>query len=84
MAVILQPLDRDHLHVAGSGPECLPSYDASSLDHAALLRTGIASFALAPAPGDPHPDSLVPDGWRMGPCLPRHHFKHHGDGPKLI
>jgi hypothetical protein len=30
LVVTLQPLDRNHLHVAGSGPECLPSSGAGS------------------------------------------------------
>jgi hypothetical protein len=36
MDVNLQPLDQDHLHVAGSGPKCLPSYGTDSLSHPVL------------------------------------------------
>jgi hypothetical protein len=37
LAVLLQSLDRNHLHVAGSGPECLPSSGAGSPDCAPLM-----------------------------------------------
>jgi hypothetical protein len=37
LAVVLQPVDRHHLHVVGSGPQRLPSSDAGtdSPDYAA-------------------------------------------------
>jgi hypothetical protein len=90
VAVILQPLDRDHLHVARSGPECLSSSVAGPSDSASLRRASDASLrraiddsgsTLAPAAGDPHLDALVPAGWRMGLCLPRRRLQHHGDDP---
>jgi hypothetical protein len=28
---------------------------------------------------NPHPDTLVPAGWRVGLNLPRRHLQHHGD-----
>jgi hypothetical protein len=71
VVVILQPLDRDHLHVAGPVPECLPSSGAGPTDStslwracAALLRRAIDGFGstLAPAPEDPHLDYVVPAG----------------------
>jgi hypothetical protein len=90
MAVFLQPLDRDHRHVAGPGTECLPSLgadppDCTSLRHApdASLRCArrAPGSARAPAPGDPHLDALVPAGWRLGQRLPRSCLQHHGDDP---
>jgi hypothetical protein len=101
VVVILQHLERDHLHVAGSGTECLPSSSAGSPDSASLRRasgaslrrasdaplrraTDVASSAKSPAPGDPHLNSLVPVGWRMGPRLPRRCLQHYGDGPTLL
>jgi hypothetical protein len=77
----------------GSGPECLPSYEPRSPDNATIQRafdtplwrdTDVTSSTLASAPGDPHLDTLAPAGWRMGPCIHRHRFQHHGDGPTLI
>jgi hypothetical protein len=38
LAIVLQPLDRHHLHVAGSDPRCLSTSDAGSPDHDACLR----------------------------------------------
>jgi hypothetical protein len=62
VTIILQPLDRDHRHVAGPGPERLPSY-ASPPDSASIRRASDDSAsALAPASGDTHPDTLVPTG----------------------
>jgi hypothetical protein len=69
-AVILQPLDRDHLHVAGLGPECLPSYDAGSPEYAALQH---AIVALRRAT-DVASSALAPTGWRMGSHLLRRRF----------
>jgi hypothetical protein len=90
MAVLLQPLDRDHRHVAGPGTECLPSLcvgppDCTALRHApdtSLWCARRASVsARTPAPGDPHLDDFVPAGWRLGQRLPRCCLQHHGDDP---
>jgi hypothetical protein len=59
MAVILQPLDRDHLHVAGPGPECLPSSSAGPPDCASLRRASAT-------PTTPTPPQLPP----LGPGMP--------------
>jgi hypothetical protein len=87
VAVILQPLDRDHRHVAGPGTECLPSSgactpDCTSLRHASLWCTRRAPGSVrAPVPGDPHLDALVPaDRW-LGQRIPRCCLQHHGDDP---
>jgi hypothetical protein len=93
VAVLLQPLDRDHRHVAGPGTKCLPSPGASPPDCTSLRHAPDASLrhachapgsARAPAPGDPHLDDLVPTGWRVGQRLPRCFFQHHGDDPSLL
>jgi len=90
VAVILQPLDRDHRHVAGPGTECLPSLGTgaphcTSLRHASDASLQCASrapgSASAPAPGAPPLDALVPAGWRLGQRLPRCCLQHHGDDP---
>jgi hypothetical protein len=66
------------LDVAGPGPECLPSFVVGPSDSASLWRAFDASLRcatddfgsnLAPTPGDPHLDTLVPASWRMGLCL---------------
>jgi hypothetical protein len=63
VVVLLQPLERDHRHVAGPGTECIPPPgagppDCTSLRHApdASLRCArrAPGSARAPAPGDPH------------------------------
>jgi hypothetical protein len=93
VAVLLQPLDRNHRHVAGPGTECLPSLSAGPPDCTSLRHAPDASLwcarrapgsARAPAPGDPHLDDLVPAGWRLGQRLPRRCFQHHDDDPSLL
>jgi hypothetical protein len=87
VAVILQPLDRDHRHVAGPGTECLPSSGAGPPDCTSLRRASLRcpcrapGPARAPAPGDPHLDALVPAGRWLGQRLPRCCLQHHGDDP---
>jgi hypothetical protein len=71
VAVLLQPLDRDHRHVAGPGSACLPSPSVGPPDCTSLWHALDASLwcahrapgsARAPAPGDPRLDDLVPTG----------------------
>ena len=87
VAVILQPLDRDHRHVAGPGTEYPPSPGASPPDYTSLRRTSLwcsrraPGSAPAPAPGDPHLDALVPAGRWLGQRLPCCCLQHHGDDP---
>jgi hypothetical protein len=90
VAVRLQPLDRDHRHVAGPGTQCLPSPGTCPPDYTSLRHAPDASLrcarrapgsARAPAPGDTHLDALVPAGWRLGQRLPRCCLQHHGDDP---
>jgi hypothetical protein len=72
VTVILQHLDRDHRHVAGPGPECLPPSYAGPPDRASLQRAPDDSdSAPAPATGDPHSDS-----WRVGPSCPCRRLQH--------
>lgn len=68
MAVVLQPLDRVHLHVAAPGTGCLPALSSNPgpPDGVSLRRaTNDSGSTLAPAYRDPHPDTLVPQagGW---------------------
>jgi hypothetical protein len=93
VAVLLQPLDRDHRHVAGPGTECLPSPGTGPPNYTSLRHAPDASLrcarralgsARAPAPGDPHLDDLVSTSWRVGQRLPRCCFQHHGDDPSLL
>jgi hypothetical protein len=93
VAVLLQPLDRDHRHVDGPGTECPPSLGAGPPDCTSLRHAPAASVrcarrapgsARSPAPGDPHLDDLVPAGWRLGQRLPRCCFQHHGYDPSLL
>lgn len=93
VAVFLQSLDRDHHHVAGLDPECLsplgavPPYCASlwRVSDAFIWRARCTSgSAPSHALGEPHLDVLVPAGWRLGQCLPRRHFQHHGDDPSSL
>jgi hypothetical protein len=74
MAVLLQPLDWDHRHVAGPGTECLSSPgtgppECTSLRHApdASLRCAhrAPGSAHAPAPGTPTSTTWSPPagGW---------------------
>jgi hypothetical protein len=93
VAVRLQPLDRDHRHVARPGTECLPSLGAGPPDRTLLRHALDASLrcarrtpvsACAPAPGDPHLDDVVPTGWRLGQRLPRCCLQHHGDDPSPL
>jgi hypothetical protein len=94
VAIVLQPLDRDHRHVAGLGTEYLPSPDAGSPDCASLQCASDTSLwrvcnatnsasgsAPAPAPRHPRLDDLVLAGWRLGQRLPRRSLQHHGDDP---
>jgi hypothetical protein len=72
MAVILQPLDRDHPYVAELGYKCLPASSSyASPPDGVPLRRGTDDTSPAPASRDLHPDTLVPTGWRMGLSLPR-------------
>jgi hypothetical protein len=68
VAVALQPLDREHLHVAGSGHGCFltTSPIAESLDSAILW-----------CPTALDASSTLPD---VAPALPRHLYRHHGAG----
>jgi hypothetical protein len=85
------PVDHGHLHVAGPGPECLPSSGAGPPDSTSLQRassyaslrcaTDNSGTAPASAPMDHHLNALVPTGWRMGPRLPHCRLQHHGDDP---
>jgi hypothetical protein len=78
LAIILQPLDRHHLHVDGSGPQYLPPSSTGSLDDATLHP------ASTPAYGDPHHDTLVPVRWRLGPNLSRRRLQHDGVGSTTL
>jgi hypothetical protein len=85
LTIVLQPLERKHLHVARSSPQCLMSSGAGSPDCAPLRRTFVVCLlhaslrrapddpgsAPAPTSGDPHHDFLVPARWRLGPSLSR-------------
>jgi hypothetical protein len=83
VTIILQPLDRNHRHVAGPGPERLPSY-ANPPNSASLRRASDDSTSdPAPASRDTHPDTLVPTSWRVGPILPRCRLQHHGNDTPL-
>jgi hypothetical protein len=64
LAVVLQPLDRHHLHVAGSSPQRLPSSGAG----AALLTTPSYCTPTLPAYGMPSYD--VPPTTPTPPALP--------------
>jgi hypothetical protein len=94
MAVGLQPLDRHHLHVAGSGSQCLPSFAGAGSPACIHLRSSLAT-CLWYAPlrrilDDPDStsalasgDSLVAPGWRLGRSLPCRRLQHHGIGSTL-
>jgi hypothetical protein len=85
MAIILQSLDRDHRHVAGSGPECLPFPGAGLPDCSPLRRASHASDSTPVlAPRNPHLNDMVPAGWRLGQRLPRRRVQHHGDDPSVL
>lgn len=66
MAVVLQRLDRDQLHVAGPGHRCLfvvsltSGYLVTPLYGAPAF--GDAGSAFPFASGDPYLNTLVPDG----------------------
>jgi hypothetical protein len=71
VAIVLQPLVRDHLHVAEPGHGCLPTASSSTCSPGfATIRRAYdgSGSALAPISGDPYPDTLVPNGWRVGPA----------------
>jgi hypothetical protein len=85
LAVVLQPLDRHHLHVSGLGPQRLPSSGASagSPDYAARLQH--ASIRCATTDSGPSYETIYHDTmvliccW-LGPCRPRLRLQHHGVG----
>jgi hypothetical protein len=67
LAVILQPLDRHHLHVAGSGPQCLPSSNdcAGSPNCAPYSTPSSRAYGLPPygvPPTTPTLPQLPPTG----------------------
>jgi hypothetical protein len=70
MAIVLQPLDQDHLHVARSNHGCLLAAPPSvgSPDDATLWRPPTLNDSNS-ASGEPYPDTLVPTGWTVGASL---------------
>jgi hypothetical protein len=87
VAVVLQPLDRYHLHVSGSGHGCLLAVSSSaSPPICTILQFALddPSFAPAPASGDTYSDTLVSAGWRVGLSLPRRRLQHHGDDTTFL
>jgi hypothetical protein len=90
LAVVLQPLDRHHLHVAGPGPQHFPSSGAGAGSpdyaahqwHASIWRA-TSDPAPAPAFGAVYHDTMVPVRCRLGPYRLRLRLRlqHHGFGP---
>jgi hypothetical protein len=82
VVVVLQPLDRDHLHVARSDLGCRPASSSyvGPPDGAPLRHTPMTPAPPPlPPPGTRHPVTMVPAGWRVGLNLPRRRLQHHGD-----
>jgi hypothetical protein len=76
LAVGLEPLDRHHIHVAGSSPQCLlSSYVGASSPDCTHLQSSFTTY-LQHAPYDvplttPTPPQLVPPGtYTMTPWSP--------------
>jgi hypothetical protein len=78
VAIVLLPLDRDHLHVARLNLGC-PLVASSSVDppgnailrHPFATRNSSSDSASSPTSRDPCSDFLVPVGWRVRPGLKR-------------